>query len=96
MDKNDLKRRTRQFAVSVFRLSNKFPRSQGAKVVTYQLLKSASSVAANYRAAVYAKSTADFINKLKIVLEEADESYFWLEFAVDVDLIRLDDVQLRL
>lgn len=91
MDKKELIARTRQFAVRVFKLSSNFRRSQAAKVVTYQLLRSASSVAANYRAAVNAKSGADFLNKLKIVLEEADESNFWLEFAIDVEIIEADN-----
>ncbi len=66
------------------------PKTQGAKVVSYQLLKSSSSEAANYRAACRGKSRADFINKMKIVEEEADESLFWLQFIKDVELINND------
>lgn len=94
MDKEELIARTRRFAILVFKLCNRFPRSQSAKVVTYQLLKASSSVAANYRAVNMAKSDADFLNKLKIVLEEADESNFWLTFLSDVDLIKGDDKDL--
>jgi four helix bundle protein len=95
MDKEELIKRTKQFAIRVFKLCDRFPRSQSAKVVTYQLLKSASSVAANYRAVNMAKSDADFLNKLKIVLEEADESNFWLTFLGDVNLIKSDDRELK-
>jgi len=65
----------------------KLPKSKGADVITYQLIKASSSVAANYRAVCRAKSKADFINKLKIVEEESDESLFWLEFISELKLI---------
>ena len=57
------------------------------EVIAYQLIKASTSVAANYRAVCRAKSKADFINKLKIVEEESDESLFWLEFIADLELI---------
>lgn len=95
MDKYELLERTRQFAIKVFRVINRLPKSEAAKVITYQLLKSSSSVAANYRAANRAKSKADFSNKLKIVLEEADESNFWLTFISDVELMERDDKELK-
>ncbi len=63
------------------------PKSKGTEVIAYQLIKSSSSVAANYRAVCRAKSKADFINKLKIVEEESDESLFWLEFIADLEII---------
>ncbi len=88
MDKIQLKNRTKNFAVRVFTMVEKLPRSKGAEVITYQLLKASSSVAANYRAVCRAKSKADFINKLKIVEEESDESLFWLEFIEDLELIQ--------
>lgn len=91
MDKNELLKRTKEFAIRVFKLLDRLPKSEAAKVITYQLLKSSSSVAANYRAVNRAKSTADFSNKIKIVLEEADESNFWLTFIADVDLLKTDD-----
>ncbi len=65
----------------------KLPKSKGAEVIAYQLIKASSSVAANYRSVCRAKSKADFINKLKIVEEESDESLFWLEFISDLELI---------
>ncbi len=88
MDKEELLRRTREFAIIVFKIVDSFPKSKAADVVAYQLLKSSSSVAANYRAVNSAKSKIDFRNKIKIVLEEADESNFWLTFIKDIDLIK--------
>lgn len=96
MDKHELIERTRQFAIRVFRLVERLPKSEGAKVITYQLLKSSSSVAANYRAANRAKSKADFVHKIKIVLEEADESNFWITFIGDIELLKKDDKELNL
>ncbi|MBS1486023.1 MAG: four helix bundle protein [Bacteroidetes bacterium] len=96
MDKVELQTRTREFAKRVFKLTEKLPASQASKVITYQLLKSASSVAANYRAVNRAKSRDDFNNKLKIVLEEADESNFWLTFIQDIELLNQTDAELNL
>ena len=96
MDKHELADRTRKFAIAVFKLMERLPRSEASKVITYQLLKSASSVGANYRASNRAKSNADFISKIKIVLEEADESNFWLTFISDVELLKKDDKELML
>ena len=90
MNKFELMERTRQFAIRVFKLVSRFPNSSGAKVISYQLLKSSSSEAANYRAACRGKSKADFINKMKIVEEEADESLFWLQLVKDVEIIKND------
>ncbi len=87
MDKVQLQNRTKIFAIRVFKMVEKLPKSRGAEVITYQLLKASSSVAANYRAVCRAKSKADFINKLKIVEGESDESLFWLEFIEDLELI---------
>ncbi len=87
MDKVQLQNRTKSFAVRIFKMVEKLPKSKGTEVIAYQLIKSSSSVAANYRAVCRAKSKADFINKLKIVEEESDESLFWLEFIVDLELI---------
>ena len=75
----ELKQRSKLFAISVIKLSRKFPRSEEARVIARQLLKSATSVAANYRATCRARSKAEFIAKVGIVVEEADETVFWLE-----------------
>lgn len=88
MDKAELLKRTRQFAISVFKVVESFPKSKAADVVAYQLLKALSSVAANYRAVNKAKSKIDFRNKIKIVLEESDESNFWLTFINDINLMK--------
>lgn len=78
-----LKDRTKQFALQVIRLCRALPRSQESLIITRQLLRSATSVGANYRAVCRARSTADFVSKLGIVLEEADETLFWIELLVE-------------
>ena len=74
-----LKKRTFDFALTAFKTIDKLPKSVANEVMGKQLIRSASSVGANYRAACKAKSSPDFINKLKIVEEESDESVYWLE-----------------
>jgi four helix bundle protein len=76
---NDLKPRTKRFALDVIFYSRKLPRGDEFTVIKRQLIRSATSTAANYRAAQRAKSKADFISKLGTTEEEADESLFWLE-----------------
>lgn len=85
MNKEELKDRTKKFAIEIVKLYEIMPKSLPNKIFFGQLIRSGSSVGANYRAACRAKSTADFINKLKIVEEEADESVFFLEllFAIN-------------
>ena len=92
MDKYDLARRTRKFACRIYKFTEKLPRSMTSNVISQQLLRAACSVASNYRAVIRAKSDRDFCNKLKIVLEEADECHFWLEFIGDVDLDKYGDM----
>jgi four helix bundle protein len=86
MTKEELKKRTKGFAIRVFRFIDTLPKSKSVDVVTYQILKASSSVAANYRAVCRGKSGADFLNKLKIVDEEADETLFWLEFIKELEI----------
>lgn len=74
-----LKKRTFDFALTAFKTIDKLPKSVANEVMGKQLIRSASSVGANYRAACKAQSSPDFINKLKIVEEESDESVYWLE-----------------
>src|SRR6476646_10534235 len=74
-----LKERTMLFAINVLRLIDKFPDTAGARVIAYQLAKCATSVGANYRAVCNARSRAEFIAKLGTVVEEAEESVYWLE-----------------
>lgn len=80
-----MQRKTKQFAVDVWRFCQKLPQTREYNGVVNQLIRSSTSVAANYRAVCRAKSTADFINKLKIVEEEADESQFFLEFILEIN-----------
>ena len=79
MNKDDLKIRTKKFAIETIHFVNALPKSKANDVVSYQLLKSATSVAANYRSALRGRSSAEFISKLNVVLEESDESMFWFE-----------------
>lgn len=80
---DDLKVRTKAFARSIFTFSRNLPRTDEVLVLKRQLLRSSSSVAANYRSACRARSRADFVNKLFTVEEEADESALWLETLAD-------------
>lgn len=75
----DLKARTKNFALDVVRFSRKLPRGDEFVIIRRQVIRSATSTAANYRSAQRAKSKADFINKLGTAEEEADETLFWLE-----------------
>lgn len=82
--KNALIPRTKKFALDCWKLCSKIPKSREFNAYVFQLLKSSSSIGANYRASQRAKSTADFINKLKIVEEETDESIYWLEMFSEI------------
>jgi four helix bundle protein len=81
-----LKERTKQFAIRIVAVSRSLPRSRKADVVAKQLLRSRTVVAANYRAVCRARSKAEFISKMSIVVEEADEAVFWLELLGDTRL----------
>jgi four helix bundle protein len=80
----DIKSRTKEFAVNCWKFCHKIPHSREYNASVNQLIRSSSSVGANYRAAERAKSTANFINKLKIVEEEADESLYFLELLLEI------------
>ncbi len=82
-----LKDRTKQFALRIIRVIRSLPTGPESRIIGHQLLRSGMSVAANYRAVCRARSRAEFIAKLSIVIEEADESSFWLELLVDAGLI---------
>ena len=86
MTKEELKNRTKVFALQIFKFLMSLENNKAVDVISYQLFKSSSSVAANYRAVCRGKSTSDFLNKLKIVDEEADESLFWLEFIQGLEI----------
>ena len=93
MNTEELKNRTRQFAHRCVKLALKLPNGQLGKHISGQLIRCATSVAANYRASCIAQSKASFTSKLSIVLEEADESSFWLEFIIDEQLMKTNLVE---
>ena len=93
MDKEEMKRRTKQFALRVIRLVESLPNGRTAEVIGRQLLRSGTSVGANYRAACRAKSTADFIAKMGTVEEEADESSYWMELLVEAEIVKADRLE---
>lgn len=93
MDSETLKRRTQQFALRVVRAVEALPNGRASNVIGNQLLRSATSVAANYRAACRAKSTADFVSKLGTVEEEADESMFWMELLQESGFANGKDIE---
>ena len=86
MTREELQARTKKFHVDVIRLCEKFPKNAAGFETAKQLIRSAGSVGANYRASARAKSSNDFIYKIEIVLEEADESHYWLEVVKDAKL----------
>jgi four helix bundle protein len=93
MTQDEMKLRTKNFALRVIRLVETLPNTKAANIISNQLLRSGTSVGANYRAACRAKSTADFIHKLSIVEEEADESMYWIELLVEANLVKLSLVE---
>ena|SRR5437762_8343363 len=95
MTKFELQKRTLAFHVNVIKLCQLFPKNAAGFETAKQLIRSAGSVGANYRAACRGKSKADFIYKIEIVLEEADESLYWLEVSREAELAKgslLDDL----
>jgi len=92
MDEKTFKERTKRLGLSVIRLVEKFSRSIAADAIGRQIVRSATSIGANYRAACRAKSTPDMINKLKVVEEESDETGYWLELIVEAGFAPKDQV----
>lgn len=86
MDRKILQARTKQFHIDVIKLCEHLPKNVAGFEIAKQVIRSAGSVGANYRATVRAKSKDDFIYKIQIVLEEADESMYWLEVIRDANL----------
>ena len=91
-----LKKRTRKFAVYIITFCNSLKTCNASSVVTYQLVKSATSTGANYRAACRARSKSEFFSKICIVVEEADESEYWLEIIDEANLCNDREELLRL
>ena len=89
----ELRNRTKHFALRVIRLFRSLPKAPEAQIIGKQLLRSGTSIAANYRAVCRARSKAEFTAKLGIVVEEADESVFWLELLTDAGIISQDRIE---
>jgi four helix bundle protein len=88
MTPEELKLRTKKFALRVMRMCKSLPKSREADVIARQLLRCGTSVAANYRAACRARSQADFISKITVVEEESDESAFWMELIIEGEILK--------
>ena len=88
MTEDDLKKRTKRFALRVLKLVAALPRTIAGRTIGNQLARSGTSVPANYRAACRARSKAEFISKLGVVEEEADETAFWLKMIIEAELLR--------
>jgi len=88
IDKIDaFKKRTKDLALRIIKLFQVLPKTDEARIIEKQLLRSATSVAANYRASCRARSDAEFFSKISIVVEEADETLFWLEMLFEAEII---------
>ena len=88
-NQSDLKKRTKAFALRILKLVDALPKTTAGRALASQIVRSGTSVAANYRAACRARSTADFIAKMGIVEEEGDETLFWLELLEESELIAI-------
>lgn len=86
----DLKKRTKKFALNIINLTEALPNTKSSMVISNQILRSGTSVGANYRAVTRAKSDKDFIHKLKICEEESDETIYWLELIEESGLLKND------
>jgi len=87
MDEKTFEARTKKLAIAIIQQIEKLLKSPAADVIGKQLIRSGTSIGANYRAACRAKSTADMINKMKVVEEESDETEYWLEILVEAGLV---------
>lgn len=90
MTKEELKQRTKKFALRAINLGNALPNSELGRIVKKQLFRCGTFVASNYRAACRSKSILDFIAKIALVEEEADESAFWLEIIIETSLLKVE------
>ena len=90
MNAEELKARTRKFALRILKLCDVLPRTTSGRAIAHQLVRSGTSIGANYRAACRARSRAEFVAKLGIVVEEADETQYWLDLLSDSAIVRND------
>lgn len=93
MNDSELKQRTKRFALRVMKLVGALPENAVGRPIGNQLIRSATSVGANYRAACRGRSKAEFVSKLSIVIEEADESCYWLELIIEGQLLAKEKVE---
>ncbi|HEY6252063.1 MAG TPA: four helix bundle protein [Candidatus Angelobacter sp.] len=97
LDKHlELRDRTKRLAIRVVRMSRALPNNREANIISSQIIRSATGMAANYRAVGLARSKAEFVAKIGVVVEEADETLFWLEFLSEIGIIkpaRLDSLR---
>ncbi|MEI6455354.1 MAG: four helix bundle protein [bacterium] len=92
MSNENLKLRTKQFALRVIRMFENMPETKTSKIIGNQLLRSGTSIGANYRAVCFAKSKRDFVNKLKMVEEEVDETLYWLELIEETGIFQKEKI----
>jgi four helix bundle protein len=92
MEKEELCERTKRFSIRIINLATSLPDNISGSMTAHQIIRSGSAVGANYRAACRAKSRRDFINKIKIVEEETDETLFWLEIIEELQLIKSEKI----
>ena len=90
MNSDDLKKRLKIFALRIIKLAESLPNNITGKTIGNQIIRSGTSPGANYRSACLGKSDKDFLNKLKMVEEELDETIYWLELIIESDLIKAD------
>jgi four helix bundle protein len=90
MTSEELKKRTKEMSLSILRLVALLPHTREVDIFSRQVIRSATSVAANYRAACKARSRADFINKIGIVEEEADHTALWIEYLLELNIVAKD------
>jgi len=93
MNREELKQRTKHYALRIVKLVEALPKTTTGRAVANQLIRSGTSVASNYRAACRGRSKAEFIAKIGIVIEEADESEFWLEVITEAKLLKKEQVE---
>ena len=88
-----LQDRTKKFAIRTIKAFARLPKDEATRIIGRQFLRSGTSLAANYRAACRARSSADFISKISVVTEEADETFFWFELLVEANLVKMKLVE---
>ena len=91
--RDELKQRTKSFALRIIKLYQSLPKTTETQIIGKQMLRSATSVAANYRAACRARSNAEYYSKISIVIEETDETMFWMELLWEANIVKQELLQ---